>query len=63
MYALQIAAAYGASVIHNTLNDCPGFVEGNVISSATPDTGVVISNNHLTFTYGVGAGKLIVAHF
>ena len=55
MYAVQIAAANGASVTHNMLNDCTGFVEGNVTTPATPDTGVVISNNHLTFTYGIGS--------
>ena len=55
-YAVQVAAAQGTTTIsHNTLNDCSGFVEGNVTTLATPDTGVVINSNHLTFTYGVGA--------
>ena len=55
-YAVQVAAAQGTTTIsHNTLNDCSGFVEGNVTSPATPNTGVVINSNTLTFTYGVGA--------
>ena len=55
-YAVQVAAAQGTTTIsHNTLNDCSGFVEGNVTSPATPNTGVVIDSNHLTFTYGIGA--------
>ena len=56
MYAVQIAAANGASVTHNMLNDCTGFVEGNVMlfPLRLSAAGVVISNNHLTFTYGIG---------
>ena len=40
LYGVQLAAAQGTTTIsHNTLNDCSGFVEGNVTSPATPDTG------------------------
>lgn len=56
MYALQISAAVGTTTVaNNVLNDCSGFDEGNVTSPPTQVTGVLIENNHLTFTYGVGA--------
>ena len=58
MYAVQISAAKGTTTVsHNILNDCSGFVEGNVTSPATSDTGILIDSNHLTFTYGIGADE------
>ena len=58
MYGVQISAAKGTTYVnHNVLNDCTGFVEGNVTSPATADTGILIDSNHLTFTYGIGADE------